>query len=178
MATTAPGIIIGLGELLWDCFGEERRPGGAPANVAYHAQLLGAQGVVCSRVGMDAWGVELLAFLRANGLDTAHVQRDEQHLTGRVTVHLDGSHGPSYTIHENAAWDHLAWTPEWETLAGSAAAVCFGTLAQRAPESRATVQRFLDAAPQALRVYDINLRPPTMRVPGSRPRWNGPPSSS
>lgn len=155
-----PRMVVGLGELLWDCFGEDRRPGGAPANVAYHAQLLGAQGVVCSRVGVDAWGVELLAFLTAHGLDTTHIQRDDQHLTGRVTVHLDAHHGPSYTIHEGVAWDYLAWSPAWEGLAGTADAVCFGTLAQRAPESRATIQQFLAAAPQALRVYDINLRPP------------------
>lgn len=153
-------MVVGLGELLWDCFGEERRPGGAPANVAYHARLLGAQGVVCSRVGVDNAGIELLHFLTSHGLDTRHVQRDDAHPTGHVTVHMNAGHGPAYTIHEGVAWDHLAWTPAWAELARDAAAVCFGTLAQRAPESRATIHAFLDAAPQALRVYDINLRPP------------------
>src|SRR5690606_38220097 len=52
------------------------------------------------------------------------------------------------------------WTPEWQALARGAAAVCFGTLAQRSPESRATIHHFLEAATHALRVYDINLRPP------------------
>lgn len=28
---------VGLGEILWDKFGENKRLGGAPANFAYHA---------------------------------------------------------------------------------------------------------------------------------------------
>ena len=40
-----------------------------------------------------------------------------------------------------------------------AAAVCVGSLAQRSPASRQTIQRFLDATrPDCLRVFDINLR--------------------
>ena len=30
--------LIGLGEVLWDCFPDRRLPGGAPSNVAFHAQ--------------------------------------------------------------------------------------------------------------------------------------------
>jgi fructokinase len=128
--------------------------------VAFHATQLGLRGVVCSRVGADAWGAELLDFLEAHGLDTDAIQRDPKHLTGKVTVHLDAQHGPSYTIHAPAAWDFLGFDAAWREVMRSAAAVCFGTLAQRAPDSREAIGRCLDAAPQALRVYDINLRPP------------------
>jgi fructokinase len=39
--------------------------------------------------------------------------------------------------------------------------VCFGTLAQRSPTSRATIRKFLQATrPECLRILDINLRPP------------------
>ncbi|NJM08797.1 carbohydrate kinase, partial [Candidatus Gracilibacteria bacterium] len=39
--------------------------------------------------------------------------------------------------------------------------ICFGLLAQRAATTRATIQRFLAAAPAtALRVLDVNFRPP------------------
>lgn len=158
-------LVIGLGEALWDCFGETRRPGGAPANVAFHAAQLGMRGAVCTRVGMDAWGAELLDFLAAHGLDTALVQRDDKHLTGKVTVHLDARTGPRYTIHAPAAWDFLAFDAPWRAAMASARAVCFGTLAQRAPESRATIARCLDAAQDALIVYDINLRPPHFERP-------------
>ena len=68
--------IVGLGELLWDVFPDERRPGGAPANFAWHAIQLGAWGLVGSRVGTDPLGDELVAFLDQQGLDSGHVQRD------------------------------------------------------------------------------------------------------
>ena len=75
-------IVVGLGELLWDCFPDSRRPGGAPANVAFHAQQLRQRGVICSRIGDDELGRELLAHLRACDLDTRYVQRDGNHPTG------------------------------------------------------------------------------------------------
>ncbi|MBI2422027.1 MAG: carbohydrate kinase [Candidatus Hydrogenedentes bacterium] len=153
-------IIVGLGELLWDCFGEERKPGGAPANVAFHANQLGAQGVVCSRVGEDPLGDKLLSFLQAQGLRTDFIQRDDAFPTGTVTVHLEKRDGPAYTIHERVAWDRLVWTESMSTLIRSASALCYGTLAQRTASNRAFLQRCLQAAKGVLKVYDINLRPP------------------
>ena len=79
-------IVVGLGELLWDCFGDSRRPGGAPANVAFQANQLGCQGVVCSRVGDDRLGRELIRFLEQQGLETGWVQRDSRHPTGGATA--------------------------------------------------------------------------------------------
>ncbi len=58
----------------------------------------------------------------------------------------------------DVAWDHLAWDDRLEALLSQAQAVCFGTLAQRHAASRATIQRALRAARNALVVYDINLR--------------------
>ena len=153
-------IVIGLGELLWDGFGSTRRPGGATANVAYHAGQLGARGVVVSRVGNDPLGDELVAFLQDRELDTRYVQRDRKHPTGTVTVHDEAQGPPRFTVHENVAWDHLAFDDALAELAASAAAVCFGTLAQRAPQSREAIEKMVDACRLALRVFDINLRPP------------------
>lgn len=152
--------VVGIGELLWDCFGELRRPGGAPANVAFHATQLGLNGVICSRVGSDAMGDALLQHLRGQGLETQYIQRDAEHPTGTVTVETTRVDQPSYRIHENVAWDHLEFDNRLCTLVENASAVCFGTLAQRSPQSRATIIRALGASQRALRVYDINLRPP------------------
>ena len=152
-------IVIGLGELLWDVFPDSRRPGGAPSNVAFQASQLGLMGVVASRVGQDPLGDELLEFLGSKGLDTSLIQRDAEHETGRVTVDMsDGGH-PDYVIHENTAWDHLEPTSELLDTAGCAAAVCFGTLAQRSNTSRETVHQVLNACSKdCLIVYDVNLR--------------------
>lgn len=158
MTVAANHTIIGLGELLWDCFGSERRPGGAPANVAAHAAQLGGRGVVCSRVGHDPLGEEICNYLVTRGLSVDHVQRDDDHPTGTVTVDATRPDDPAYTIHENVAWDHLEFTPRVAELMGSADAVCFGTLAQRSPRSAETIQRAIVAAGEALVVYDVNLR--------------------
>lgn len=152
-------IVVGLGELLWDCFEDSRRPGGAPANVAFHAQQLGARGVVCSRVGRDALGDELAEYLQSHGLDVGWVQRDDVHPTGTVTVDSTDSSHPQYVIHENVAWDHLQFDEATKSLMHRASAVCFGTLAQRKASSRATIHSCLAAtSADCLRVYDVNLR--------------------
>jgi fructokinase len=158
--TNQNGVVVGIGELLWDCFADSRRPGGAPANVAYHARQLGLDGMICSRVGRDALGDELVQYLAGRGLDTRFVQHDHQHPTGTVTVNTERPDHPSYVIHEAVAWDHLRFDQTWADLFRRAAAVCFGTLAQRSPESRATIRQVLSAASAALRIYDVNLRPP------------------
>jgi len=159
MQPTELPIVVGLGELLWDCFAESRLPGGAPANVAFHACQLGCRGIVCSRVGEDPLGDELLAFLAGQGLETDWVQRDRVHPTGTVTVDTSRPDHPRFTIHENVAWDALDFDAAVEALMGRAAAVCFGTLAQRSPGSRHTIQRAIRAVrPDCLVVYDVNLR--------------------
>lgn len=161
----APGeqIVVGLGELLWDCFADSRRPGGAPANVAFWAQQLGHRGLICSRVGDDDAGRELLADLESRGLDTHHIQRDGRRPTGKVTVETTDPQRPSYVIHQDVAWDCLECVGDVQRLMRGAAAVCFGTLAQRSSRSRETIRRALVEAADALIVYDVNLRPPWYR---------------
>jgi fructokinase len=152
-------LVIGLGELLWDCFGAERRPGGAPANVAFQANQLGCQGPVVSRVGQDALGTELLDFLNQQHLSTEHVQIDQEFPTGTVTVEFTDANDPQYTIHEQVAWDHLEFSGTLSALMKQTRAVCFGTLAQREESSRESIHQCLAAtSPDCLIVYDINLR--------------------
>jgi len=151
-------VVVGLGEVLWDCFDDSRLPGGAPANVAFHAQQLGLQGVVCSRVGKDELGDELLEYLSERGLDTKYIQCDEVKPTGYVTVDTSNPQRPSFIIHENVAWDFIEFDRDLEQLMKQASAVCFGTLAQRHAISRESIQRCLQAASNALIVYDVNIR--------------------
>ena len=152
-------LVIGLGELLWDCFGDERRPGGAPANVAFQANQLGCQGTVVSRVGQDALGTELLDFLKQQQLSTEYIQIDETSPTGTVTVEFTDANDPQYTIHEQVAWDHLEFKDILAALMKQTRAVCFGTLAQREETSRESIHQCLAATGlDCLVVYDINLR--------------------
>ncbi|MEM7811633.1 MAG: PfkB family carbohydrate kinase [Planctomycetota bacterium] len=154
--------VVGLGEVVWDYYPDDRgrRPGGAPANVVFHVTQCGHRGVVASAVGDDADGEELVDYLAARGVDTAAVRRSATRPTARVDVHTDGG-GPGYTIHDDTAWDGLAWDDEWAATFSRADAVCFGTLAQRHATTRDFVGRALRSVPdRCLKVFDINLRPP------------------
>ncbi|MDO8301940.1 MAG: carbohydrate kinase [Sedimentisphaerales bacterium] len=152
-------IIVGLGELLWDMLPSGKQLGGAPANFAYHTQMLGNQGIIASRVGPDDLGKEILSRLGTLKLKTEYIQTDELTPTGTVTVEVKEKSQPLYTITEEVAWDYLEWTDQWETLAKQAKAVCFGSLAQRTTQSRLTMRRFLRAmTPGAMRIFDVNLR--------------------
>jgi fructokinase len=153
------GPVLGLGELLWDLFPTGRVAGGAPFNFAFHAKQAGLQGIPVSRVGNDEPGHTLLDLLGNRGLDTSLVQSDGLFATGSVGVDLVGG-SPRYTIHQDVAWDHLAWSPEMESIAGRTSGLCFGTLAQRHPVSRTTIQRLVKAAGAAgaICVLDVNIR--------------------
>ncbi len=150
---------VGLGEALWDLLPEGKQLGGAPANFAYHARMLGADGVIVSRVGDDDLGREILARLAAVNLGGRYIGVDGEHPTGTVSVELDSHGQPDYVIHEGVAWDFIATTPDLTALAATADAVCFGSLCQRSPVSRETIRQFLAATrPECLRIFDINLR--------------------
>lgn len=152
--------VIGLGEILWDCFPDQRRPGGAPANFAFHAGQLGLQGIVLSRVGTDELGDEFLQYLAQHGLSGQYVQRDSKHPTGQVRVEFEDG-DPQYEFVDDVAWDYLEFTPEAAVLCAKAAVICFGTLAQRKRASQSMIYNCLRAAPaDAWKIYDINLRPP------------------
>jgi fructokinase len=159
-------MIVGLGEALWDMLPAGNVLGGAPLNVACHVHALmrgtaarnvSGEAVVASRVGTDALGDEVICELERRGLSTDYVQRDTAHPTGTVNVTLDAGQ-PTYAFATDIAWDHLEFTPAWAALAARCDAVCFGTLAQRSHSSREAIWRFLDAAPRAIRLFDVNLR--------------------
>jgi fructokinase len=150
---------VGLGELLWDVLPEGRQLGGAPANFAYMTNLLGDEGIVASRIGKDDLGAETKRRLAHLGLSTEWVQFDAEHQTGMARVEVDAQGQPNFRFAEPVAWDFLEWTEGWQFLAQRADAVCFGTLAQRWPNSRQTIRAFLGGVrPETVRVFDVNLR--------------------
>jgi fructokinase len=151
--------IVGLGELLWDLFPDGKQLGGAPANFAYCSSLLGDRGIAASRIGNDELGTEALEKLSGLGLETSFIQLDGAHATGTVNVRVDRKGEPTFEITNSVAWDFLAWEPSWQSLAKEADAVCFGSLAQRAPRTRETIRAFLAAVrPGTARIFDVNLR--------------------
>ena len=149
--------IVGIGEILFDLLPAGAQLGGAPANFAYHVCRLGGRGVAVSAIGKDRLGEEVTTILASKKLEAVIPEVD--YPTGVVHVDLDGRGVPQYTIVEDVAWDNVPYTPEMKELAVRAAAVCFGTLAQRSSVTRASIMKFIaDMPDDSLKVYDINLR--------------------
>ena len=143
--------------MLWDVLPEGKKLGGAPANFAYHVSQFGFESRIVSAIGPDMLGEELLSGLGDKGLDC--MIETVPYPTGTVQVELDGNGIPCYDIRQDVAWDNIPFTPGLEALAKTTGAVCFGSLAQRSPVSRDTINRFIDAMPEgSLRIFDINLR--------------------
>ena len=162
-----PLVFVGIGEILYDVFEDGTETlGGAPLNFAVHAhQMAGqlgiGQGIIVSCIKSDQRGHKILNSLHRIGMSSRFLGNDSSHPTGAVSVFMrDGE--PGYQIEAGAAWDYMADMPELRELAGQCDAVCFGSLAQRSPVSRETIRKFLHNAPQAIRLYDVNLRRNTL----------------
>lgn len=160
MALLKPKLIVAVGELVWDLLPAGPRLGGAAANFAAMAAQLGNHSVCASRVGQDSAGRKAVTQLSKLGVDVSFLQTDRRHRTGSVFVTLHGQQ-PEYEIRSPAAWDFLELTEPWLKLASEANAVTFGTLAQREPVSRTTIEGFLAATSSGcVRLFDVNLRHP------------------
>jgi fructokinase len=159
--TSPPASILCFGEILWDFLPDGLHAGGAPFNVAYHLHRLGQPTRVVSAVGADVLGDELLRRLGNWGLPTDGVARVPDRPTGyvRATVGPDGD--ARYEIAADVAWDRIAVDAGTHAATATARALVFGSLAQRAPANRAALERLRAALPAAaLRIFDVNLRPP------------------
>ena len=152
-------IVVGLGEVLWDMLPGGKQLGGASANFAYHAQMLGAEAKLVSCVGNDSLGRELLERLGAMQMSTEGVTVDAFAPTGTVAVELSPDGQPKFNIRENVAWDQLTASEFARATLARADAVCFGSLAQRNEISRATIRSLVASTRyDALRIFDANLR--------------------
>lgn len=154
-----PFVIVGLGEVLWDLLPSGKVLGGAPANFAYMANVLGDRGIVASRIGSDQLGQEARQALEGLDLTTGFLQQDTQHETGSAKVLIDALGQPTFTITESVSWDFLEWTSAWKELSKTTDVVCFGSLAQRSSNSARTIDCFLqNTNANAIRIFDVNLR--------------------
>lgn len=152
-------MIVGLGEALWDMLPEGKKIGGAPANFAYHVSQFGFESCVVSAIGNDKLGNEILDVFNKKELKYQLEKVDFP--TGTVQVELNAEGIPCYEIKEGVAWDNIPFTETLQNIALSTRSVCFGSLAQRSPISRETINRFLDTMPDGegqCKIFDINLR--------------------
>jgi fructokinase len=151
--------IVSLGEILFDCFKDHKALGGAPTNFAAHVAALGKPAAIVSAIGRDELGASAYNELYRRGINLSGVMTNDLP-TGTVNVELQGGE-PKYTINRPAAWDAIELDDVSHRLVSKAAAVCFGTLAQREEKSRVAIRTALERCEDyVLRLLDVNLRTP------------------
>lgn len=156
----SPRMALCFGEMLWDMLPQGRFAGGAPFNVGYHLSSLGWRSVPVSAVGDDPLGHELLGLLEVRGMDPRGVAVLKGTPTGTVAVELDRDGKPRFEIRRDVAWDAVPVPDHVIEAARSADVVVFGSLAQRTTANRQSLGRLLAASVRAMKVFDVNLRPP------------------
>lgn len=149
--------VLCIGEILWDALPSGLFLGGAPLNVCFHLNQFGVDADIASRVGKDRLGKEALQRIENKEISTGHIQVGEEAETGFVQVDVE-SGNPVYEIVKPAAWDFLRFNDTLEKKAGNSWGLVFGSLAQRHPVSRATIQKLWRSSTR--KILDINLRPP------------------
>ena len=148
------GPAVGLGDVLFDVVDHHAILGGAPCNFAAHCTQAGLDAYAVAAVGNDDLGDEALRLLGNMGAAIVRCG----YKTGTVEASIDGEGKAHYVFDEDCAFDHLQLTQKHKKLAGMCSLLCFGTLCQRAEQSRNSIREFLSLAKDALRIFDVNLR--------------------
>ena len=149
--------VVIFGEVLFDHFTDGSSVlGGAPFNVAWNLNALGASPSFISRIGVDTDGDAIYHAMQRCSMNTTHLQRDPKRSTGRVDITLNEGE-PSYDIVADVAYDAIDVdlltinTAEW---------IYHGSLALRADASRSALNRLKENNPSANIFVDVNLRDP------------------
>lgn len=152
-------VVAGIGEVLWDVLGGNETLGGAPVNFAYHAGQLGTAALAISSIGDDARGQRAINTLMENGVVTDHITVIDGVPTGYVQASVDTEGIARYVFPDDVAWDQIRIASTTMSLASHLDALCFGSLAQRAEQSREAIHGFLKSlAPGVLKIFDLNIR--------------------
>lgn len=147
-----------FGEVLWDVFGNEKKIGGAPLNVALRMKTLGCEVAVISCVGKDKDGEAIISQVKSLGLETNAIIQTENFATGLVNVTLNERGSASYEINYPSAWDKIVLNHLARSLVADADVLIYGSLVCRDEVSRQSLEELLQT--KVYKVFDVNLRKP------------------
>jgi len=153
--------VVALGEILWDVFHDSTRLGGAPLNFTVNVSRMGHNAILISGLGDDLPGRSAKETIEAFGLDTRFIGITPQFPTGSALVRTEPTGQTEFRIQRPAAYDAVrlsqddlrwlaAWKPNW---------LYYGTLFSSTDHSRRLLNELVGLLPDAIKFYDINLRP-------------------
>ena len=153
------------GETLVDDGGVAYVPGGKGANAAIAFKRLGAESVLCAKLGADVHGQKLYNYYKELGLNTSSVKVDHDNPTGLAVVMREGD-GSNRIIVYPGANNHLTTEGIIEAFECNPDAVYLGfeipfQMVVNAAKVAASknIPIFIDAAP-ANKEYDLEKLPP------------------
>lgn len=149
---------VAFGEVLYDIFGNEKKIGGAPLNVALRMKALGAETNMISCVGNDENGESIINEITNLGLQTDTILKSDDFPTGLVHVTLDESKSATYEIIYPSAWDKIVLNEEARDLVVNSDVLIYGSLVCRDEVSRQALEELLNT--HTYKVFDVNLRKP------------------
>ena len=163
--------IVTIGELLVDLTqtGEQggipqyaANPGGAPANVAVAASLMGCEAAFIGKVGNDAFGNMLVDTLKSKGVDVSGVVKSDEHKTTLAVVSVDDRGERSFSFYRKNGADVNLRKEELDfNLIKSADILHFGSVSLTDEPSFSAVEAAVRAAKEngAIISFDPNYRP-------------------
>ena len=152
--------VISFGEVLFDVFGEEKKIGGAPLNIALRMASYGFPVAMISAVGNDEDGKVILDYTRQNDIEISGINVSEEYETGIVQVSLNESGSATYEIRFPSAWDFISVDEKIKDIVKDADVFFYGSLASRNEVSQKTLFSLLDSNDTMFKVFDVNLRKP------------------
>ncbi len=155
---------VSYGEVLFDVFGEEKKIGGAPLNLALRTASFGFPVAMISAVGNDGDGKVICDYVRENQLDTSGIMTTQDYDTGIVQVTLNDRGSATYEIKFPSAWDFIELNDNVRNIVKNADVFFFGSLICRNDVSRNTLFSLLDSNSEMFKVFDVNLRKPFYNI--------------
>ena len=156
---------VSFGEVLFDVFGEEKKIGGAPLNLALRTASFGFPVAMISAIGNDEDGQTILDYTSAHHLETSGIVTTPDYETGVVQVSLNDRGSATYEIKFPSAWDFISINDDVSKTVKEADVFFYGSLACRNEASRTTLFSLLDSNDAMFKVFDVNLRKPFYNIP-------------
>jgi len=145
--------VLSFGEILFDVIGDTEHLGGASFNLAAHLSKLNNDVWIMSAVGRDIRGQKIKQAAEKLGVKGDYLQENDNP-TGYVQVEIDELGKPTYTIHEDVAWDNIGEIDPKDDFD----CFCFGSLVQRNQVSQNSLFQVLDNIKFNQVFFDVNLR--------------------
>lgn len=155
---------VSFGEILFDVFGEEKKVGGAPLNLALRMRSFGFPVTMISAVGNDDDGQNLKKYISDNGVEVNTILTNPTHETGLVQVYLNEKGSATYDIKFPSAWDFIQINDNVKTSIQDADILFFGSLACRNDVSKNTLFELIKSNSEMYKVFDVNLRKPHYEI--------------